>query len=761
MVRSRAVDVAAAVGLALAAIAVWKLRIVDTATEPLQMLGNADFYMQIHPMSHRAAAWWRSGIVPLWNPYQYAGQPFLAAAIYGVLYPPNAWYLVLPTAWAIEAVLVTHLIAAGVFTYAYARVLRLARPAAAIAALTYMLSGYVLSLVSWFPPALAAATWLPLALLAVERLVERPGAAWSCVLALALALPFVAGWPQTWLYAVYASGLYALVRMLGVARMESGPTLARTALWLAFGVVASVGLMAVQFLPTHELQSLGPRQSGRLSLSQILLAPIPLDTLAHDLLDVSPRQPRPSYVGVAPLLLAGLAILRTSGTAGARALCFAGIGLVAIGSAANIPVLSAIYQSLPGLMRFRRPARVLVLWSFAIAMLAGLGAHALARPVDRGRTLASYLYVAVLVVAALVAWPSAGVSLHLALGLVLLLLGLIAGRRGSPVVLAALVVLVVWDLAGAARNGWMHPFQNLELFDRERALLEYVEAHQGLDRTYLKPDLVPGVSNRPGRDDFKVATMPKQGTLRGIYSITDYEPLSLDRYGRFYARMSRPPPAGQVFTGQLLADPARPEFRMLDLLSVRFMAVVQDDVETLRALGRRADDWRPVSAPLPGRFALFERSNVLPRAYVAFDARPVRDEAEALAAVSTPDFEPRRTVVLEDAGAATPAPSAAPIASARIVAYEPTRVVIEAETPARGHLVLTDTFYPGWEASVDGAAQPIVRANYLFRAVALEPGAHVVTFTYAPASFRIGAALSSATLLALLLIVARARTRRS
>jgi hypothetical protein len=69
---------------------------------------------------------------------------------------------------------------------------------------------------------------------------------------------------------------------------------------------------------------------------------------------------------------------------------------------------------------------------------------------------------------------------------------------------------------------------------------------------------------------------------------------------------------------------------------------------------------------------------------------------------------------------------------------------IEARAPAGGFLVLTDPFYPGWRAYVNGDETPILRADYLFRAVALPPGTHTVRFVFAPWSLERGITLSLA-----------------
>jgi hypothetical protein len=71
-------------------------------------------------------------------------------------------------------------------------------------------------------------------------------------------------------------------------------------------------------------------------------------------------------------------------------------------------------------------------------------------------------------------------------------------------------------------------------------------------------------------------------------------------------------------------------------------------------------------------------------------------------------------------------------------------VDVQADAPAGGFLVLTDPYYPGWHAFVDGQEAPILRADYLFRAVALGPGSHLVRFAFTPTSFERGIWMSLA-----------------
>jgi hypothetical protein len=95
-----------------------------------------------------------------------------------------------------------------------------------------------------------------------------------------------------------------------------------------------------------------------------------------------------------------------------------------------------------------------------------------------------------------------------------------------------------------------------------------------------------------------------------------------------------------------------------------------------------------------------------------------------------PDVDPRRTVLLEQAPAG--AANGGTPGTVRIVRYENTSIEIEADAPSGGFVVLNDVWHPWWRASVDGKPADILKANVLFRAVALPPGKHLVRFVFHP-----------------------------
>ncbi len=751
----------AAALIALGAVAFWWFRIILPAYgQPFAAnLGNVDFFTQIYPMSFRAAAWIADGVFPLWNPYQLAGHPFLATALYGLCYPPNVLYLLLPTAVAIEAVVVLHIVLAGWFTYRYAEVVGLPPIGRFAGAAVYMFCGFMTSQAGWFTPAVASSTWLPLALIAVERLLARNDARSAALLAAALALALLGGWTQFWLYTVYVVGFYAAVRA-GAAAWQGTPraSLARVVALLALAIGLGTAVTAVQLLPTRELQALGPRRPGGLTMEQLVpFMSLPPVRLLLEAVDWRATRPFISHFHLGSIVLALVAasIFAVRSRVAVAAMWVVLVASVLVAVAFNTPFFEQVYLRLPLARLFRLPQRIAFLVAFSAAVLAGFGVDVVRSGSAVRRTLAAAVGLVVLAGGAFalaMRTPLARVDLVLIGTAACVLVASARARteRWQAFIATLVTVLVNASLAYGMRNAFRHPFHGVEVLHEQDAILDYVHAHQGLARTYLHD-----------ATGFDFSVMQKQGSLREIYSVTDYEPLSLLRFAEVYDAIGKPRGIAP-FTGWLNVDPASPRIGVLDVLSLKYWVVATGNADMRRVLGTPGSPWRLVPAVATTRYGLFEHGDPLPRAYLATHVVPATDAAASLGTLLAPGFDPRRSVIVEDVPGLPPAPrgssaTPAPVVAARITRYEPREVVVEVDAPAAGVLVLTDTWYPGWRAAVDGVPIPIHPANHLVRAVPVAAGRHVVVFRYEPASVRIGALVSAASVLALVGLFSRGR----
>jgi hypothetical protein len=161
-----------------------------------------------------------------------------------------------------------------------------------------------------------------------------------------------------------------------------------------------------------------------------------------------------------------------------------------------------------------------------------------------------------------------------------------------------------------------------------------------------------------------------------------------------------------------------------------------------------------------GEVSIWENTRAVPRAFLVGDIQHASDSADAARRMQAAEFDPRTMAVVEgDAGAVANLPllpgSVVAAGSARVTAYgqQHVNVAVDARRPAL--LVLTDSYYPGWTAKLDGAEVPILATDIAFRGVMVPAGSHQVTFGYFPTSFGVGLALAVAGLLLLAALIWR------
>ena len=192
------------------------------------------------------------------------------------------------------------------------------------------------------------------------------------------------------------------------------------------------------------------------------------------------------------------------------------------------------------------------------------------------------------------------------------------------------------------------------------------------------------------------------------------------------------------------------DMRLLSLLNVEFI-VLDKQYRPTPPLDLSELDFVMEQPGLRGG-VLYRNPNVLPRAFLVGSAMTVADSGEAAKRLQDPEFDPAQQVVLENA-AALPSYPPPQESSVDVETYAPERVRIRVESDAPTWLLLTDTYFPGWQATVNGDAAPIYPANVLFRAVAIPPGSSTVEFIYQPASWRWGVRISLAALFIWLVIL--------
>lgn len=717
-----------------------------------------------------------AGQWPLWNPLLGNGTPLLANLQTAVFYPPNLLYLLMPVAHGLTFSVVLHLMLAGLFMYLYTRQIGLIPFAATVSALAYMFSGYIVGRTQ-FVPMVNAAAWLPLLLLLAEGLSQsgrlKPSGNEMAALgglALALAMQLLAGHAQTSFYSVCLVGAYALFR-----GWQTGRTPALIgAIWrlgLAGGLAAL--LAAVQILPTAEFIAHSSRHSGAERTFALTYSfwPWRLITLFAPEFFGHPASGTywgyatywedHAYMGLFPLVMALAAIwlyLKRRWRSGEPVTLslrltpfFAGFALLSLVLAMgrNTPVYLWLFDTIPGFAYFQAPARLLIWYTAAVAVLAGIGTQHF-RLTFAGRfgwrlLLAACLGITVL---GLIGRPFLASSRSQTFGVALITLGIWLG-------LTAVLILTTPHKTTA--------IQPAPLPDRYTAFWRgAVLAGISLNLFWAAWDLLPMLPPAIFTQQTESAALLRQQPGDYRYLVRerfDYR-IKFDQYFRF-DRFGPPDPVYWHNFRETLAPnmgvyAGLPAANNDDPLVVdrwrRLLNLVEktdsDRLAGLMHVGYLLDRPGPTGRPVLYRadhFAIQRVADPLPRAYFVAGAYGAASSAEAIARLTAPDFDSRaELVIMGGAGGSSTGEGA--FAPAAIETAEPQRVRLTVEAPAAGFVVLTDTFYPGWQATVDGRPVPIRAANLAFRAISVPAGPHTITFVYRPLSFRLGLIISAATL---------------
>lgn len=747
------------------------------------------------PFKHFLAEHLRRGELPLWNPWVFMGTPFLGGLQTGVLYPPSL-LLLLPFPLGFDVFLLAHYWIALAGAYALLRDRELSIAASSIGALVFTLGGYLVSMLN-LTNQLQGAAWAPWVLLGWFRLSRGYSAPGLISFVLAVALQILAGSPET--------SLMTLAVLAAWTVEHAGPRRTRVParlVWLGALLALSVGLTAFQVLPTLEYLGESVRAAGfsfdeatqsslePAALLQLLLpntAPPHPAAAAASGAGATPPWIASLYFGLVPLCLAavGLASGRERRLWGA--LIAAGT-LLALGK--NSPLFAALYSLAPGALgRFRYPEKFFFLVHLSAMVLAGEGAR---RLIDRrgGAERVGVIFAAVLLTVGAALWglcwtapqipprivaalagaaaaPSTVASLAEDLVLKSARLVAILGAFVVVVLLAkrsllgprtfavAVALLVAGDLLSAQRS--LNPTLGWSALRSRRPLANVDELRQTRQRLFHYNTIAAeGEAPVPGLDQwwrisrgsdslesFIETVWPtlfmNAGMVEGVGTICGADGLDRDSDASLRRVLS--------------IVPREISLKLLRLYGVRFLiGPVPLDSSAIE----------PVAPPEPSPFFAYRVREPLPLAYLAdrlWTAPSVRDAFNRLIAA---DFRLGRDAVVGElppdwTDAASDGMEAA--GEVEILSHESDAVRLQAHSTHRTLLVLAESDFPGWQATVDGRPSPILRANALVRGVALEAGRHLVEFRYRPASLRRGAVISVASLAILAAIAGFAASR--
>ncbi len=781
----------------------WPILIPNPADR--QSFPPGDFSHQFWAFATFEARELSAGRLPLWNPYTFAGAPFWADVQAAVFYPPSLLTHLLAAPWgfslfALEVEAIAHFWLAAVFMYLFIGHITGSRPAAFIAALTFTFSGYLTGFPSQQLAILEADVWLPLILFFIHRSHERwshvgtvPSAAQSplpdlLLAGLAWGMTLLAGHPQSALIVAYISSAYLLFLWLSTRPAPEYARARHTARYalrffpyLLLFLVTGLALAAVQFLPAAEYTLLSIRaegtydnMSGGFSLIDVIQFLLPGQVSFYS----------PLYVGLIGLILAGWVTFTQPSRYTTFWAVVAFITLL-ISFGVNTFLYSPLYLFTPGFSIFRGQERWAFATAFSLCVLVGYGFASLLsqmarvqsqsasrqgvgskaagksvikktspvpRPTHRLLDITAYLFLFALLLVFLffyglneTGWTSsspfynllaAATLLTVLLALTWLLWKFLATFQLPAAVLTILTAaLICFDLFTV---NWQ-----TNLYPQPPAWHTRIPAAAAA----IKKD----TANFPGEpyrvyNEFRL--YDNYGVPFEIEDLWGASPLRSDRYDQFLA-------------------PPMPIERTWELLNVKYVITWRQKlfVPSTIIFQEPAGD---------GTTYVHRLDQVGPRAWLALRAEIVDDET-MLQKLADPNLDRRHVALLEpdaepyvrqiinvsdlqpgesgDDGlgvdqsiSRTPSALSATSQISRLTSHA-SGLGYQVTTPGPALLIFSEIYFPGWQATVDGQPAPLLRADYILRAVPVPAGEHTVELTFRPLSFTVGALISGVTLL--------------
>lgn len=666
------------------------------------------------------------GQLPLWNPYTFSGSPFLADINLGLLSPLNIFYLIFLPLRALTFSIITATTIAGVGTYYYARRINVGQWGSLVASCIFMFSGS-LATHSLNTAVLNTVIWIPLVFYLLESLFQKQRVIYCLLTSIILSFSLFGGHIQFFYYILLFSLAYILAQPFAWKRKLT---------YAAFIYIPALFLTAVQWVPflqyasysTRPVQSLS--YAGNVPLVSFIHLLVPnFFGIAKDGTSWGAIADTNGYVGIIPLLLVALLAFRQK----SRLIWFFILTifislLLSLGS--HSPLYLLAFYVLPLFSRFRSPAEILVIYSFAVAVLAGIS---LDKPVKvKYPLLILSAAVILLILTLLLGGNAQGFILHIMsklnglrktafltrfleysavrdqiifslwfenLAIILFsvfsfaLASYVNRRRliSEKVFQFLLFFLVASDLFFFAGNNMI--VTNGHKLQTPPAIISTLRKDASHFRILTYPDpgakppfADPSYFEKEAQKSFDIL-LPNINILSGIESVGGYASIVRRDYASYLSPIKTVDPTG-------ISLPL-PGSRQIDELNVKYILTAGDQISTLSAVSY----YKPVvvyhDIRINRSISVFENTHELPRTY-AVDAH-------------------NRTT-----------------GSVSITNMTPDNIHISVQLPAAARLVLSEIAYPGWLVAVDGNPAKIETYRGIFRSVALPGGKHEVVFKYSP-----------------------------
>ena len=676
------------------------------------------------------------GIFPFWNPHQACGMPFFANGQPAVLFPLSAILYFISDKYSWDMYIILQIFLAGLFTYYFMRLIGYLAVPSILAATAYMFSGPI---ITWMVNVTTSTSiLLPLLFICVEKIIRRHDIKWAAISSIVIGGIIISGHPEHVFFAFLTSALYFLLRII-CAKPEEGIDRLKIFKLIFIALILGLLLSSIFVFPLMEFvahgwtshgNSVGATSEELPSKAITLIVPYFFQKVIMTL-DYERAGWFGGYIGVMTLLLALIGAFKKDRFR--NNVIFASLAFFILSKCYGLPPVNWVGH-LPVFSKMRYSLHYTQDFAFAMAVLAGIGLNRLIESKKQSREMAlSALFVGAVIVGFLgYHGNKPAMAQSTIYAFILLALFVSAGFFiRSKKILPVFIVLLL-----AAELFYLMPKEHAKKYNSfpKTPYIEFLKEQKPRARSFgILWTFFPNTATAYGIDDLGVY----EGLLNRRF--VEYTRKFLDpdgfRTGNFV-------PALRTW----LPDLGSP---FLDLLNVAYI-VAPVDPKVRDYMGSMA-----LETVYSGEVDIYKRPNAFPRSFVTHRVLFGKDEKEVVELMKKNARDLRNIAIVEgkDDRGIEDILRTAPLSdtsTVEIKKYTPNYISIEASLDYPGILILSDTYYPGWKAYVDGRRAELYNADLLLRAVFVDAGKHTVEFRYEPASFMAGALISIGTVILLI-----------
>lgn len=703
---------------------------------PVKNNAMPDVITQIYPWKKLTIDTWKSGSIPLWNPYSFSGTGHAANYQSAVFSPVQILFWLFSFNYAWTFLILLQPLLAGIFIYIYLHSLKLHQVASCISSVAWMFCGFMVTWMAYGTLGYAV-LYLPLGLFGIQQYFLYKKYPYGILVSISVLLSLLSGHFQISVYVIGVLLVYALTEMIRQKDIQRG---IRILLFLLMGIL----ITAPQLLLTYQAFISSTRGSSIIK-GEIIPWNYILTFLSPDFYGNPVTRNDwfghyaewSGYVGIIPLFFAIITFFNKKIGSNFYKILL----IITLLLAYQSPFVNLLFALKIPVLSTSAASRIIVICSFSICILGAYGLHEfIIQQRFTNKFFVKYSSIwffcfgiiwlllhffhiipgqNIMIAKRNMILPSA--TLCLVIGSVMVY----NWKSKMRTFLLSLLILLSCFSAYRFAQKWI-PYEPEQYIYPATKLNDFLQTHVGYNRVFGNLGGEFGVTNH-------------------LQLIEGYDAMYNARYGEFMNAVATGNPSEGGRSVVLFDKYGIYKDRALQLLGVRYILQRLSDGKNIWAFpvwSYSPDSMKSIYRD--EHYEVYEYTDAFPRTYLASVYKVAHDNKTISDLVLSTDTDLRSTVILEKEPIFKPESGEG---EASIQLYTPNKVIIKTQASTPKILFLSDTYDSSWQVTIDNVKAELLRADYDFRAVSLPKGQHIVTFVYHPYGFYSGIFIACATII--------------